>query len=269
MMAQVETEKLWKTVLEDLGAMVSKANFATWLQNTAVNDVKDGIVLLTVPNGFTKEWIKNKYQKFIMQSLRKLDPTIRAVEYVICSQPLNIHKKDATKYKPATPIESRETPQMEFNEFYETEESLNSRYTFENFVVGSFNELAHAAAVAVTKNPGVAYNPLFVYGGVGLGKTHLLQAIGNKIKEQNPQLKAKYITSEKFTSNLVQSLQNKQVDIFKEIHRKYDLLIIDDIQFIAGKQKTQEELFHIFNTLYESGKQIVFSSDRSPKLIQD
>ncbi len=268
-MAQIETEKLWKTVLDDMGAEVSKANFATWLQNTAVNEVKDGVVLLSVPNGFTKEWIKNKYQKFIIRSLRKLDPTIRAIEYIICSQPLNIYKKEAVKYKPAMPAEHKETPQLEFNEFYETDESLNPRYTFENFIVGSFNELAHAAAVAVTKTPGTVYNPLFVYGGVGLGKTHLLQAIGNKIKEQNSQLRAKYITSEKFTSNLVQSLQNNQAHIFKESHKKYDLLIIDDIQFIAGKQKTQEELFHIFNTLYESGKQIIFSSDRSPKLIPD
>jgi chromosomal replication initiator protein len=267
-MLQLDKEGLWKEVLSELELLISKANFSTWFRNTSIADSKDGIVFVGVPNSFTQEWIKNKYHKHIIKTIRKIEPSIRTVEYTICSKSAPVYKKASVKYKP-TVIETKEIPQLGFNEFYETEESLNTRYTLENFIVGSFNELAHAAAIAVTKNVGKLYNPLFVYGGVGLGKTHLLQAVGNKIKEANPNLKAKYITSEKFANSLIQSIQNNQTYEFKETYKKYDILIIDDVQFLAGKQKTQEEFFHIFNTLYESNKQIVFSSDRPPKSIQD
>lgn len=268
-MTQLETDKIWGEVLAELELMISRANFATWFNHTSIaNTVEDGVVCVNVPNGFTKEWIQNKYHGVIIKILRRIDPSIRSLEYIICGKQTNVYKKQPVKYRVAA-AEGKNAPQMEFGEFYETEESLNPRYTFENFVVGSFNELAHAAGVAITKNMGTLYNPLFIYGGVGLGKTHLLQAIGNKLKEQNPNLKAKYITSEKFTNNLVHSLQNNQIHAFKESHKQYDLLIIDDVQFFAGKQKTQEEFFHVFNTLYENNKQIIFSSDRPPKSIPD
>jgi chromosomal replication initiator protein len=164
------------------------------------------------------------------------------------------------------PAQAEEQPG--FNEFYlDKEANLNPKYTFDSFVVGSFNEVAHAAATAVTKNPGSVYNPLFIYGGTGLGKTHLLQAIGNKMKEQNQNTKVFYMTSEKFATEFISAVQNRTVYDFKEKYRRYNLLIIDDIQFFSDKLKIQEEFFHIFNTLYERNNQIVFSSDRSPKHI--
>jgi len=264
--SECDTNKLWCEALVDIELAVSKANFVTWFQNTNIRDTRNGTVYLSVPNSFAKEWIKNKYDKYIIKALRKIDPSLRNIEYIICNQPVK-YEKTPIKYK--IPIQTPDIPQLEFKEFYESKDSLNPRYSFDNFIVGSFNELAHAAAVAVTKNLGKTYNPLFIYGGVGLGKTHLLQATGNKIKELIPNVKAKYTTTEKFTNELIQSIQNNKTYDFKENYKKYDLLIIDDIQFLSGKTKTQEEFFHIFNTLYESNKQIIFSSDRPPKAISD
>ncbi len=267
-MITLDKERIWKEALCELEMLVSKANFSTWFQNTNILELKEGLVLLSVPNSFTCEWIKNKYHKFIIKTLRKIEPTIRSVEYTICNQPLQVYKKSSFKLK-EDEYKQKETPQMEINELYESEDSLNPRYSMGNFIVGSFNELAFAAATAVAKNIGNLYNPLFVYGGVGLGKTHLIQATGNKVKELNPKIKIKYTTLEKFANALIQSIQNNQTYDFKENYKKYDLLILDDIQFLAGKQKTQEEFFHIFNTLYENNKQIILSSDRPPKSIQD
>ena len=261
-------ESLWKKALIEVESLISKTNFVTWFQNTSINDTKNGTVFLNVPNSFTREWIKNKYDKFIVGALRKIDPSIKTIEYVIYSQPINVTKKEFLKNRPLAQ-RTEETPQMEFNEFHETKDSLNPRYTFDNFIVGSFNELSHAAAIAITKNPGLLYNPLFIYGGVGLGKTHLLQAVGNKVKEQQPGINIKYTTSERFANDIVQSLQNNTTYQFKKKYKKYDFLIMDDVQFFAGKTKTREEFFHIFNVLYENNKQIVFSSDRPPKSIPD
>jgi len=265
-MPQTNTEKLWDEVLNEIELLVSKANFVTWFQKTSIKESRNGIVFINVPNSFTKEWLKNKYEKSIIKILREIDPSIRAIDYVICSQ----HSTDYGKNSRQKTIkEERVVPQMELKDFYSSKDSLNPRYVFDNFVVGSFNELAHAAAMAVAKSPGIIYNPLFIYGGVGLGKTHLLQATGNKIREDFPNLKTKYTTTEKFTNELVSSIQNNTTFEFKENYKKYDLLIIDDVQFISRKNKSQEELFHVFNTLYENGKQIIFSSDRSPKSIPD
>jgi len=267
-MFQVDKQRLWNDVLAELELLVSKANFTTWFQNTNLLEIKESTAFLSVPNSFTQEWIKNKYHKFIIKCFRNLEPSIRSIEYTICNQPLSIYKKPSIKYR-SMAFEQENTPQLEFNELYESEESLNKRYTLDNFIVGSFNELAHAAVLAITKKPGSTYNPLFVYGGVGLGKTHLLQATGNKLKEVYPDLKIKYTTSEKFANGIIQAIQNSQAYEFKENYKKYDLLIIDDVQFLAGKQKTQEEFFHIFNALYQNNKQIIFSSDRAPKSIPD
>ncbi|MFC1756804.1 chromosomal replication initiator protein DnaA [Patescibacteria group bacterium] len=265
---KTDNEKVWEKVLIEIEALVSKANFITWFQNTNISKTENGIVFLSVPNSFTKEWIKNKYNKFIVGSLRKIDPSIRAIEYIICSTPQNNYPASVLKYK-VSPQKIENEQQLGFREFSESSDSLNPRYGFDNFIVGSFNELAHAAALAVTKNPGTVYNPLFIYGGVGLGKTHLLQAIGNEIKKRDEKFKIKYTTSEKFANGIIQSIQNNKTYEFKEEYRKYDLLIVDDIQFLSGKTKTQEEFFHIFNSLYENNKQIIFSSDRAPKSIQD
>jgi len=260
----IDYEKLWKDALVEIELNVSRANFITWFKNTSINKEENGAIFLGVPNTFVKEWLSGKYHKFILRAINNLYPSVRSIEYLIVPQSVSLSKNRAVPI--ATPLNSEE--QLGFNEFYiDREANLNPKYTFESFIVGSFNEVAHAAALAVTKGLGNVYNPLFIYGGVGLGKTHLLQAVGNKAKELNPDIKIHYLTSEKFASDFINAVQNKNIYDFKEKYRRYNLLIIDDIQFFSDKLKIQEEFFHIFNTLYERNNQLVFSSDRSPKHI--
>lgn len=259
----LDFEKLWKDILVEIELNISEANFATWFKNTNINGIENGVVSLNVPNNFVKDRLENKYHKFILKALRDIYPSLRNIEY--CIVPSLVDQKIPAKIKPSVFV-SKE--QLGFSEFcLDKEANLNPKYTFDSFIVGSFNNVAHAAALAVTKNIGTLYNPLFIYGGVGLGKTHLLQAIGNKAKEEIPALKVYYLTSEKFANEFINSLQNKDTYSFKEKYRKYNLLIVDDIQFFANKLKIQEEFFHVFNTLYEKNSQIVFSSDKPPKYI--
>lgn len=253
-------EELWQAVLAQIQLNTSQANFATWFKNTEISSQKEGKVVVLVPNSFAKEWLENKYNKIILKVLHDLNEGIKDVTYAVGKASLKALKKE--------PIEVPETNQLEFQEFKVNKETnLNPRYTFDSFVVGPFNELPHAAAIAVSKNPGFVYNPLFIYGGVGLGKTHLLQAIGNEINKSFKKKKIKYVSSEKFTSEVVSSIQNQKMEAFKAKYRDVDILIIDDAQFLAGKEKTQEEFFHVFNVLYENNKQIIISSDRPPKAI--
>lgn len=260
----MDYEKLWRDALVEIELNVSRACFATWFKNTSIANAESGTVFLSVPNGFVKEWLATKYHKFILKALHTPYPSIRNIEYIIGPPSAEGIKKE-TEFA-TDPIPEEE--QMGFNEFYiDNEANINPRYTFDSFIVGSFNEVAYAAALAVTKNLGTSYNPLFIYGGVGLGKTHLLQAIGNKIREENKKVKVFYLTSEKFANDFVSSMQSNTIHSFKEKYREYDLLIIDDIQFFSGKLKIQEEFFHIFNSLYEKNHQVVFSSDRSPQHI--
>lgn len=264
----IEKEHLWEKALAEIELSVSRPNFLTWFQNTNIADLNGDVIVLSVPNTFVKEWLSNKYHKIIIKVLRSLSPGIRDVEYAIYSQPAN-NIKVAPHFKPLTKTVAGE-PQLEFEEIYiDKKANLNPRYTFDNFIVGSFNELAKAAALAVTKNLGSSYNPLFIYGGTGLGKTHLLQATGNQIRRNNPSTQVQYLTSEKFANEYITALQNGTAPSFKEKYRRYDLLIIDDVQFFSGKPKIQEELFHLFNALYEANKQIIFSSDRPPKVISE
>lgn len=254
-------EKLWQAVLAQIQFSVSKANFATWLKNTYILSKEGGSLTVSVPNNFSKEWLENKYNKIIFKILYELDSEIKEVTYTVSkaepkAQEIPLSKSPIDRTQPSF-------PELQVNKAT----NLNSKYSFDNYVVGPFNELAHAASLAITKSPGSAYNPFFVYGGVGLGKTHLLQAIGNVIVKEFPQKKVKYVSSEKFTSDVVSSIKNKGVDAFRALYRSSDVLIIDDVQFLAKKEKTQEELFHTFNNLYEHGKQIIFSSDRPPKAI--
>ncbi|KKT41823.1 MAG: Chromosomal replication initiator protein DnaA [Candidatus Giovannonibacteria bacterium GW2011_GWA2_44_13b] len=269
----MNNQELWTRALSEIELSVSRANFVTWFKDTHIIEHKDGNVTVGVPNGFSKEWLENKYHKFILKSVRNLIPEVRAVNYNIVSLPGRVsddNQQVAQKNKSKKDFVMRAEEQMEFKEFsVDPRTNLNPKYTFESFIVGSFNELAHAAALAITKNLGRVYNPLFLYGGVGLGKTHLLQAVGNSIIKENKNRKVNYITSEKFSNELVSSLQNNTVQNFKEKYREYDLLIVDDVQFFAGKTKTQEEFFYTFNTLFDAGKQVVFSSDRPPKSIPD
>lgn len=255
-------EELWKEVLRELELIVSKANFATWFQSTFIADQDSGRVVIATPSAFVKEWLEDKYQREILKSLRSRSPEVRSIEFKIV--PIN-----SAPVKRAPEIKAAEE-QMDFREIYtDRETNLNPRYTFDNFIVGVFNELAHASALAVVKNLGTLYNPLFVYGGVGLGKTHLLQAVGNKIKKENPDKKVLYVSAERFANELVASIRNNETGFFKDKYRSLDALVIDDIQFISNRTSTQEEIFHTFNTMYQSNKQIIFSSDRPPRSIQN
>jgi chromosomal replication initiator protein len=253
-------EELWQAVLAQIQLNISPANFGTWFKNTKIISQKEGEVLVSIPNSFTKEWLENKYNKLIFKILRSLNEEVKEVKYIISRQELKTSKIDQKL--------SFTPDQLDFQEFsVDKETNLNPKYTFENFIVGPFNELPHAAAQAVVKNPGFVYNPLFIYGGVGLGKTHILQAIGNEIIKNLSQKKVKYMPSEKFFSGVISSIRNHEMESFKSKYRSIDVLIIDDVQFLAGKEKTQEEFFHTFNALYEENKQIILSSDRPPKAI--
>ena len=258
-------EEFWQAVLAQIQLTTSPANFATWFKNTEITSQKEGKLIVGVPNSFAKEWLENKYGKAIFKILHGLDEEIKEVKYEVRKSGFKVLKRTPG---PSDLGQIAETGQLGFQEFeIDKETSLNPRYTFENFVVGPFNELAQAAAEAAAKNPGQVYNPLFIYGGVGLGKTHLLQAIGNEVIKNFPQRKVKYTPSEKFTAGVVSSIRNREMESFKSKYQAIDVLIIDDIQFLAGKEKTQEEFFHTFNALYEKNKQIVLSSDRPPKAI--
>ena len=267
----MELNELWKAALGEIELQVSRANFKTWLQNTSIADKKGGVVTIAVPNSFTKEWLENKYHKFILKSLRNLASEVKEVNYQIKQNIIKEDFRGKNIFKEEDRIIRKQLDFQELN--VNTLTNLNPRYTFDNFIVGPSNELAQAAALAVTKNLGKKYNPLFIYGGVGLGKTHLIQAIGNQVKKENQVKKVKYVTSERFTSEVISALRSgslrpNDIDDFKKRWREIDLLIIDDIQFLAGKEKTQEEFFYTFNALYDAGKQIVLSSDRPPKSIQ-
>lgn len=260
-------DELWQSVLGEIEVEVSRANFATWFKNTSIQDIQDGVALISVPNAFAKEWLERKFHKNILRSLRNRSQDIRNANYIVIAgdtPPPALIKK---KLKQQEAIEE----QLEFKEFsIDRETNLNPKYIFESFIIGTFNEFAHAAAVSITKNLGTLYNPFFVYGGVGLGKTHLLHAIGNQVKKDHPNYKVLYLTSEKFVNELISVIQNREpLHNFKEKYRNVDLLIIDDVQFIAGKAKSEEEFFHTFNSLYERGKQIIFSSDKPPQAIQN
>lgn len=260
-------EELWKSALGEIELSISKANFKTWFKNTAILSNTDGAIVIGVPNGFAKEWLENKYKIFIMRALRNIQDDVKSVSCIISLSPLGSqpeHPVDAV-----IPAKNPAPPAFKTQRIAEISQknNLNSKYTFENFVVGGSNELAKAACYAVSQSLGRVYNPLFIYGGVGLGKTHLLQSIGNEILKINPQSQIQYITSERFTNELIESIKTQKIDAFKEYYRQIDLLIIDDVQFLSGKEKTQEEFFHIFNYLYQLNKQIVLSSDRAPKAI--
>ena len=252
------TKELWENALVELELTISKPNFNTWLKDTHVVRVEEGTVYLGVPSQFARDWLSTKFHKDILRSLRGLSDSIRAIEYIISRGP---KKTDEPRVVPPAlselPLES-----------VHAKTNLNPRFTLGSFIVGPFNELAQAAAQAVIRKPGIAYNPLLVYGPTGLGKTHLIQAIGNLFRINAPERKVQYVTSEKFSMDYVSSVQSGKVQGFKEKYRQYDLLIMDDVQFLAKMEKTKEEFFHLFNYLHSNNKQLVFSSDQHPNLIQ-
>lgn len=260
----MDNKELWAKAMVDIELEVSKANFSTWFKNTRIVKQDNSTVYIGVQNEFVRDWLINKYNSSILRILRNLSEQIKGVEYIIAKDDA-VEKGDQTQKKDGFPIFGGELPLQDV--YAGKEDGLNPRYVFDSFVIGPFNELAYAAGQAVLKKPGIMYNPLFIYGSTGFGKTHLIQSIGNGVKKQNPSKKIQYVSSEKFSTDYVNSLQNNKISEFKDKYRKYDVLIMDDIQFLVGKEKTQEELFHLYNALYENNKQIIFSSDKHPNYI--
>ncbi len=263
----MNTEEIWQAALNELEMEVSRANFNTWLRNTKALNKEDGLFFIAVPDSFTKEWLENKYYDKVLVILKNLSRDIHGIKYEIKTDVFKLNNSSSAYISRPTTISA----QLNFNSNSTNiiKAGLNPKYLFENFIVGPFNQLAHAAAIAVVKNPGNHFNPLFIYGAVGIGKTHLLQAIGNEILKNSPEKKVKYITSDRFLDNLITSIKTGSVDVFKENYYKTDVLIVDDVQFFTGKEKMQEIFFHTFNYLYQNNKQIILSSDRSPAVIDD
>lgn len=256
--------ELWEYVLSQIELSISPANFNTWFKSSSIMKIEDGVVYIGVPSQFFREWYLKKFHTTILKILRSLPHEFRNVEYIIVKSDRKRAVNSDQKRN------NKQTIELPLDEFYVNKsDNLNPRYTFDSFVIGSFNELAYTAAQAAINRPGITYNPLFVYGDTGRGKTHLIQAIGNRFKKLYPNRKVFYLTSEKFAVDYIDSLQSGTANRFKDKYRQYDLLIMDDIQFLSRKEKSQEELFHLFNTLYDTNKQIVFSSDKAPVSIPD
>jgi len=251
-------DQLWQAALGEIELGLSRANFITWFKKTFISSMEEEEkrIIIGVPNDFTKRWLEEKYHKQIQTALKNVlgGETGQIIYKVETRNNEGEEEKKSFVLSPATAKEAQT------NRF-----GLNPRYIFETFIVGKGNELAHAACQAVVANPGKVYNPLFIYGGVGLGKTHLIQAVGNELLKQNK--KVLYVSCEKFTNDYVQAIRNGKAKEFKDIYRNVDLLLVDDIQFMGGKDGTQEEFFHTFNDLHQTDKQIMVTSDRPPKSI--
>lgn len=255
----LSAEQLWDEILNKLKEEMPKDSYELWFKPTRAVSFEDNILNVQVPNRFFSKYLQERHKGKIEELLKVTTASEAQIIFTIDPQS-HIHEKERKD-------EEIEPTSIAADETTFTTMEFNPKYTFENFVVGPSNRFAHATAEAVANDPGKAYNPLFIYGGVGLGKTHLLQAIGHYNKKQNPRLAVLYITSERFTNELIESIRNDRMVEFRNKYRHLDVLMIDDIQFLAGKESTQEEFFHLFNTLYEAHKQIVISSDSTPKEI--
>jgi len=265
----MDAKQVWRAALGELQVSLSPANFETWLKETALVAVDDNRFRVAVPNGFAKDWLETRYRSLISQTLARVVGYSVTVDFEVqegLSAQAN-NQAEATPQPATTQPVRLEPGRVGGGGDGASSASLNPRYTFRTFIVGSANRLAHAASLSVAERPGHAYNPLFLYGGVGLGKTHLMHAIGNQVLSRFPRKRVVYATSEKFTNEFIASIQQGRIEDFRSRYRRIDLLLIDDIQFIADKERTQEEFFHTFNAIHEDGKQIVLSSDRPPKLI--
>jgi len=266
-------QQLWQATLGELELLISKANFTTWFKNTSISSYDADKIIISVPNAFTKEWLEKKYHQTIVKALRNvtennIKEVIYKIELISSQKPAILEEANEINPSSCPATESNTATTDSYKPSYGEERlNLNPKYTFAKFIVGKNNELAHAASLAVSKTPGSAYNPLFIYGGVGLGKTHLMQAIGHKVLADNPKAKILYVSCEKFTNDYISAIQNNRASEFEAKYRMVDLLLIDDIQFISGKERTQEAFFHTFNELHQYNKQVVISSDRPPKSI--
>ena len=261
--SRLNLKELWQAALGEIQLGLTRANYDTWFKDTTIISEEDDVYCIGVPNAFAREWLENKFRPQVRQALQHLVGRTVDVRFVTSS---------GGAARPAPPIRpsgsgAAHNAAPAAREPNVAAALLNPKYTFATFVVGSNNRLAHAAALSVAERPGHSYNPLFVYGGSGLGKTHLMHAIGHAVVSRHPKKRVAYATSEKFTNEFINSIRGQKGEEFRERYRRIDVLLIDDIQFIAGKEGTQEEFFHTFNAIHEEGKQIVLSSDRPPKAI--
>lgn len=284
----MNTHELWQATLGELELKLSKAHFTTWFRNTFIAQFSENSIIIGVPNNFTKAWLEKKYHKEILDSLHNITKqNFRNLTYSIETKiaeakpvtfELKTGEENISAFVPTTPAVETNNPRpvaedLGFTTYFDDDGqkphdlTINPAHTFDTFVVGKQNELAHAAAQAVAAQPGGTYNPVFIYGDVGLGKTHLLHSIGNEIIKRTPKAKVIYVSCEQFTNDFIQAVRGGKAKEFKDRYRNVDLLLIDDIQFITGKEGTQEEFFHTFNALHQINKQIVISSDRPPKAI--
>lgn len=252
-------EELWSSTLLVIKEKVSKPSFDTWLKNTKADRITDDTLIVSAPNEFARDWLENRYTDLISDAIFEVTGAKLKTKFIIPETQRNVEESIQTAQKA---IKITDNANQE-----SSKTMLNDKYTFNTFVIGSGNRFAHAASLAVAEAPAKAYNPLFIYGGVGLGKTHLMHAIGHYVLDHNPNAKVVYLSSEKFTNEFINSIRDNKAENFRSKYRNVDVLLIDDIQFLAGKEQTQEEFFHTFNTLHEESKQIIISSDRPPKEI--
>jgi len=278
-----KNQQLWQAVLGELELDLSKASFTTWLKNTFIMENQDGRVVIAVPNTFSQAWLKQKYHQKIyniiqnktaerikeinykVQTLKNFQEQIKNIKKTIFEEAKMVFPSPTERISIAAYQAANHQPVTETSPA--KNQGLNPKYIFENFIVGKANELAHAAAIAVAERPGQAYNPLFIYGGAGLGKTHLIQAIGNNIQKKEPHKKIVYVTCEQFTNDFITCISSGKAEKFNGLYRTADVLLIDDVQFLTGKEGTQEAFFHTFNDLHQNDRQIVITSDRPPKAI--
>lgn len=252
--------ELWRKVLAKIEKTLSKPSFDTWLKATKATDLEEDSLIVTAPNDFARDWLESRYSELITDTLYETTGINMKVKFVVHHEPEQGIQEEILISRSKAPVEVSVSDDQPPN-------ILNPKYTFDTFVIGSGNRFAHAASLAVAEAPAKAYNPLFIYGGVGLGKTHLMHAIGHYVIQHNPGAKVVYLSSEKFTNEFINSIRDNKTMEFRNKYRSVDVLLIDDIQFLAGKEQTQEEFFHTFNALHDASKQIVISSDKPPKEI--
>ena len=256
-----ELQEIWQATLKRIEKKMNKPSFETWLKITRPVSLTDDTLVISVPNDFTRDWLQGRYADLIIETLKDVSNKNYQVHFM--TPRINEDNYFDTSSQDSSALRIQKSEKQVFNSF----SWLNPKYTFDTFVIGLSNRFAHAASLAVSEAPSRAYNPLFIYGGVGLGKTHLMHAIGHHVLESTPAYRVLYISSEKFTNEFINSIRDNKTVEFRNKYRNIDVLLIDDIQFLAGKEQTQEEFFHTFNSLHENNKQIIISSDRPPKEI--
>jgi chromosomal replication initiator protein len=261
---------LWQAVLGEIELSVSRGNFMTWFKNTELSSISDDSVVIAVPNIFIKQQLERKYNDLLTEVMKKNGIENVTIVYKIATVSSGRKTEEEPMLTSPSPATSANSPAAQTTPSrtslaHSYRQGLNDRYTFDNFIVGSGNELAFAACQSIAVTPGTKYNPLFLYGGVGIGKTHLIQAVGNAVRANNPNAKVLYISSEQFVQELVDAIRFKKTADFASHYRTTDVLIVDDVQFIAGKEKMQEEFFHTFNALHQANKQIILTSDKPPR----